>query len=86
MFGPSLFNIYINDATEILQNLLTLYADDSKLIGAASSWVEAASIQADLNKLDDWSRQWYLNLIEVNVKFYILAIKIKNIFTPCKTK
>ena len=28
----------------------------------------------------------YLNLIQVNVKFYILAIKIKNIFTPCKTK
>ena len=44
VLGPSLFNIYINDAPEMLQNLLTLYADDSKLIGAASSWVEAASI------------------------------------------
>ena len=54
------FSTYINDAPEILQNLLTLYADDSKLIGAASSWAEAASIQADLDKLYDWARQWLL--------------------------
>ena len=60
MLGPSIFNIYINDAPEILQNLLTLYADDSKLIRAASSWAEAASIQANLDKLDDWARQWIL--------------------------
>ena len=60
VLGPSLFNIYINDTPEILQNLLTLYADDSKLIRAVSSWAEAASIQADLDKLDDWARQWLL--------------------------
>ncbi|KAK2719127.1 hypothetical protein QYM36_004828 [Artemia franciscana] len=65
VLGPSLFNIYINDAPEILQNLLTLHADDSQLMGAASSWAEAASIQADLDKLDDWARQW---LLEFNSK------------------
>ena len=60
VLGPSCFSIYINDAPEILQNLLTLSADDSKLIGAASSWAEAASFQANRDKLDDWARQWLL--------------------------
>ncbi|KAK2722450.1 hypothetical protein QYM36_002849 [Artemia franciscana] len=60
MLELSLFNICINDAPEILQNLLPLYADDSKLIRAASSWAEAASIQANLDKLDVWARQWLL--------------------------
>ncbi|XP_065562383.1 uncharacterized protein LOC136028469 [Artemia franciscana] len=82
MLGPSLFNIYINDAPEILQNLLTLYADDSKLIGAASFWAEVASIQTNLNKLDDWARQWLLEFNSSKCKFLHFGNKNqKHIYT-----
>ena len=82
VLGPWLFNIYINDTPEILQNLLTLYADDSKLIGAASSSAEAASIQANLDKLDDWVRQWLLEFNSSKCKVLHFGNKNqKNIYT-----
>ena len=44
ILGPSLFNLYINDAPNLLSNLLTLYADDSKLVGKAATTSDWQSI------------------------------------------
>ena len=34
--GPTLFNLYVNDAPEVVKNGLKLYAEDSKLFGPAA--------------------------------------------------
>ena len=58
--GPTLFSIYINNCTTYLCNLLTLYADDWKLIGPAETEEERACIWLDLNRLSSWSSTWAL--------------------------
>ena len=60
ILGPTLFSIYINDCTTYLCNLLTLYADDCKLIGPAETEEERACIQLDLDRLSSWSSTWAL--------------------------
>ena len=47
--APTLLNVFINDAPEATRNKVSLYADDSKLIGSTDSSVTRASIQEDLN-------------------------------------
>ena len=37
VLGPTMFNIFINDAPLVLKSMMTLYADDSKVIGPAST-------------------------------------------------
>ena len=60
LLGPMLFSIYINDCTTYLCNLLTLYADDCKLIGPAETEEERACILLDLDRLSSWSSTWAL--------------------------
>ena len=60
ILGPMLFSIYINDCTTYLCNLLTLYADNCKLIGPAETEEERACIQLDLDRLSSWSSTWAL--------------------------
>ena len=61
ILGPSLFNFYINDAPNLLSNLLTLYADDSKLVGKAAIPSDLQSIQTDLDILGSWADKWLLS-------------------------
>ena len=55
ILGPTLFSIYINNCTTYQCNLLTIYADDCKLIRPAEIGEERACIQLDLNRLFSWS-------------------------------
>ena len=40
ILGPILFSIYINDCDDVLQNPITLYVDDSKLIEIANGTLQ----------------------------------------------
>ena len=54
VLGPVLFLIYINDLDIGLFLKLSKFADDSKLGKTISSFVDAQSLQDDLDKLHSW--------------------------------
>ena len=48
ILGPTLFNTFINDAPSVVHNYLTLYADDSKLIGGIRNQFDADIFQCNI--------------------------------------
>ena len=65
VLGPTLFNVYINDAPRTVTSKLSLYADDSKLIGPVGTQQGVTSIQSDLDSFGEWAKTWRL---EFNVE------------------
>ena len=58
--GPTLFNIFINDASFTISSKLMPYADNLKLIGPALSCEDHALLQNNLGLLDQWAEAWLL--------------------------
>lgn len=73
VLGPLLFLIYINDMPSSVQNILKLFADDSKLIAQIRNQLDLDQVQLDLDSLVKWSNQWsmYFNYKKCKVmKFH----------------
>ena len=62
VLGPLLFLVYVNDIADNLESLTRLFADDSSLTSVSSSinFIEL-SLNSDLQKIVDWSKQWLVN-------------------------
>ena len=60
VLGPLLFLSYINDLPENVSSSIELFADDTKIWNIIRSEVDRLSLQDDLGKLNDWSKQWLL--------------------------
>ena len=60
VLGPLLFLSYINDLPENVSSSIKLFADDTKIWNIIRSEVDRLSLQDDLGKLNDWSKQWLL--------------------------
>jgi hypothetical protein len=66
IFGPVLFNIFINDVIEdLLFSTPYIYADDLKISKIIRSEVDVRLLQLDLNNLMSWCEK---NGMELNVK------------------
>ena len=61
ILGPTLFNIFANDAPSVAHKYLTLYADDFKLIGGFRNQFDADVFQHDINELNNWGNAWLLS-------------------------
>ena len=56
VIGPMLFSLFVNDCPKLIDSIMSLFADDTKLYAALSlSLGETSSIQTDLDKLQDWA-------------------------------
>ena len=55
VLGPVLFNIFINDIAEAIEGILVKFADDTKLGGVANTPEERATIQSNLDRLEEWA-------------------------------
>ena len=57
VLGPTLFTIFINDLPECVNSLCKVFADDTKVYNLADN---KDQLQADLNRIQDWSDTWQL--------------------------
>ena len=79
VLGPTMFNILINDAPLVLKSRMTLYADDSKVIGLTSTLEDTSQLQTDLDLLSMWAKSW---LLTFNVsKCHLIHVGHKKINT-----
>ncbi|MES9905329.1 MAG: reverse transcriptase domain-containing protein [Sedimenticola sp.] len=60
VLGPVLFLIYINDLPNVVENVVKLFADDTKVFTRANSEENKTSLQNDLDRLSKWSMDWQL--------------------------
>ena len=60
VLGPCLFLIYINDIDLNISGEMLKFADDTKVICPIEKEENGATLQADLDKLLDWSNKWLM--------------------------
>jgi hypothetical protein len=65
VLGPILFTIYINDLPDALENMIKLFADDTKVFATVNNDEDKNSLQGDIDKLMNWSDTMYVMVIEV---------------------
>ncbi|KAK4815479.1 hypothetical protein QYF61_003015 [Mycteria americana] len=65
IFGPTLFNIFINDLNDGAECTVSQFADTTKLGGVTELLVSRTAIQRDLYSLEKWA---YMNLVKFNKK------------------
>ena len=77
VLGPVLFIIYINDIDVGLNNLISKFADDTKIGNSIITDHDRMSLQEDLRKIVEWSQRWEMPF-NVN-KCQILQVGTKNL-------
>ena len=60
VLGPCLFIIYINDIDLNISGEMLKFVDDTKVICPMEKEENGATLQADLDKLLDWSNKWQM--------------------------
>ena len=60
VLGPILFIIYINDLDVGLNNVVSKFADDTKIGNAIITESDREKLQEDLNKIVEWSNKWQM--------------------------
>ncbi|KAI8511868.1 hypothetical protein Bbelb_109680 [Branchiostoma belcheri] len=58
VLGPCLFITYINDLPKRISSTSRLFADDTAVYRLLTCSKDSLELQADLNKLEDWEREW----------------------------
>jgi sarcosine oxidase/L-pipecolate oxidase len=58
VLGTILFTIYINDLPDALENMIKLFADDTKVFATVNNEEDKNSLQGDIDKLMNWSDTW----------------------------
>ena len=61
VLGPTLFIIYINDLPNEVESEVRFFADDTKLFTHSNEQRDREILQADLDRLHQWSVAWLLN-------------------------
>ncbi|BHF79037.1 hypothetical protein SprV_0602215400 [Sparganum proliferum] len=72
VLGPILFLIYVDDAARALDCEVAMFAGDMKIWSVIRSPADEDRLQANLNRLEEWSNRW---LLRFNVgKYSILRL------------
>ena len=76
VLAPFLFIIFINDMPEVVDSLIRMFADHTKLSRTVNREPDSLVLQKDLIPLQEWSNKWQLKCKVVKCK--ILHIGEKN--------
>ena len=68
MISPVLFWVYIKDLFKGKESDGKQIADDAKLFRKVDSFGDSDTLQQDLSKLVQWSKNGYLNVISLNAQ------------------
>ena len=78
VLDPILFVIFINDLPDVVNSMMYLFADDTKLMKEIQSAQDVVVLQNDVSEMDYWSNTW---LIKFNLeKCHILTFGKPNPF------
>ena len=61
VLGPVLFLCFINDLPDVVQGIIKVFADDTKIYSCIQNVQGFEKLQEDLDKLCDWSHKWKLS-------------------------
>ena len=81
VLGPLLFLIYINDLPMKVSSTTRLFADDSLLYRRIRSPEDARILQEDLDKLQDWEKEWQMSFNPIKCE----VIRVTNKRNPIRT-
>ncbi len=76
VLGLILCIIYINDIDVGLNNFISKFTDDTKIVNSIITDHEKLSLQEDLRKISDWSQRWEMPF-NIN-KCHILQVGTRN--------
>ena len=79
VLGPTLFLIFINDMPEVIQSLVKLFADDSKLLSVVKSQQDKLLLQEDLDRLLNWTITWKMQFNQKKCKVMRITKKSSSI-------
>jgi len=68
VLGPLLFLIFVHDLPEWVKNSMMMFADDTKIWARIQKLEDKDSLQYDVDKLVEWSKQWLLAFNPENAK------------------
>jgi hypothetical protein len=60
VLGPILFGIFLTDIKQVIKSELSLFVDDTKIIG--NPIIGHSVIQDDLDRIIEWTKDWLLTL------------------------
>ena len=82
VLGPLLFLIYINDLPMKVSSTTRLFADDSLLYHRIRSPEDARILQEDLDKLQDWEKEWQMSFNPIKCEVIRVTNKRNHIKKP----
>ena len=62
VLGTILFICYIDDMPEEIKSFIHIYADDTNVFQQVNSIIDRDKLQKDIDKLDNWSKAWHINV------------------------
>jgi len=74
VLGPVLFAIYVNDLPQVVESLIALFADDTKLYRSMTSDLDSIQLQKDIDNFLEWSQLCLLNTNNNKCKGMRIAI------------
>jgi hypothetical protein len=61
VLGPVLFLCFINDLPDVVNGIVKIFADDTKIYSNVNTTTQCDELQQDLDNLCDWSSKWKLS-------------------------